>query len=402
MSVMKTKKKIRVVHFSYTPLAGSPVRIVSALNSHTEVEARLINFNPNAYSTRTFEEDLSWQNDKDEALRIIEDADVLHLHNWIDLKNNKFEIDFSALQKRGKALIRQFHTNPKKLAENIGIGEEEILHDDLPQLVLAQFHERFYPKARIVPNIVPIFDPRYMPAQKSSLNDDCFKIFFAPTSMRNAWSSRWDTKGAYETIKILNSLKKSDNVSVELSLKTPHDETLRKKRFCNLVIDETVTGSYHLSTLEGLSMGKPTIAFLDQRTLQTLQFLTGDVMQIPIINCQIEHLKPIVKRLINNKSMCEDIAAASREWVEKHWNDAKLVEHYVRAYEDLINNPESFQLKRFNENDGKNWLFLGLMDDIWLARKNQWKKLHRDFFGFNKILNFFKKLKLSITSKIRR
>ena len=45
------------VHVSYTPLAGSPIRIVNALNKWTDIKARLINLNPNIYGDRVFEED---------------------------------------------------------------------------------------------------------------------------------------------------------------------------------------------------------------------------------------------------------------------------------------------------------------------------------------------------------
>lgn len=49
-----------VVHIAFSPLAGAPIRIVTALNAYTNMHARLINTNPAGYGKRTFPEDLIW------------------------------------------------------------------------------------------------------------------------------------------------------------------------------------------------------------------------------------------------------------------------------------------------------------------------------------------------------
>ena len=54
---------VKVVHLALTPLAGSPVRIVDALNKHTGVEARLVVRWPDMYGSRTFPGDLEWEGD---------------------------------------------------------------------------------------------------------------------------------------------------------------------------------------------------------------------------------------------------------------------------------------------------------------------------------------------------
>ena len=78
---------IKVIHFSITPLAGSPIRIVKALTEHTDVKARLVVLQPHAYGERTFENDLTWEHDREEALSLLEEADIIHLHHYMDLEN---------------------------------------------------------------------------------------------------------------------------------------------------------------------------------------------------------------------------------------------------------------------------------------------------------------------------
>ena len=121
--------KLSVLHFSYTPLAGSPIRIVNALNKHTAVKARFVNLDALAYKTRVFQEDLLWPENQSEILNLLETADVIHLHNWIDLSQNKFGIDFNKCLKKGQHLIRQFHTEPSKLAKTWEVSQQEIIND---------------------------------------------------------------------------------------------------------------------------------------------------------------------------------------------------------------------------------------------------------------------------------
>ncbi|MDR1475362.1 MAG: hypothetical protein LBI30_02480 [Holosporales bacterium] len=392
-----TKSKLRSLHFSYTPLAGSPIRIVNALNKHTDIEARLVNLNALAYKTRVFEEDLLWSENQQEILQLLDKADVIHLHNWVDLVDNKFGIDFGKCLKKGQHVVRQFHTNPERLAKTWGVHLQDIISDPIAQLVLAQFHERYYPRARIVPNIVPIFDQDYLTYHENS--GELCKIFFSPTSLRSAWESRWDTKGANETIKIIKNLKKTFDFDFEYVSRRPHKETIVKKRKSDVVIDEVVTGSYHISTLEGLSQGKPTLAYLDQRTISAIYEITGSVSQIPVVNAKLEDLGSIMKRIITDKALRKGLGDYSREWMEKYWDDSHMVQHYVRAYDDLINRPERFAISRFDKK--RTWLFTEMLDETWMGRKARWSQFNSTYGFIQKSLWNIKKLKSSMISKIK-
>ena len=83
---------IRVLHVALTPLAGSPIRIVNALNSHTAVRARLAVLDPGAYGSRTFPGDLDWQSHTDEVREVLGKVDILHLHHFFDLDDNPFKV----------------------------------------------------------------------------------------------------------------------------------------------------------------------------------------------------------------------------------------------------------------------------------------------------------------------
>jgi len=344
---------LKVLHFALTPLAGSPMRIVNALNAHTGVRARLVVLRPDAYGRRVFETDWTWDADREEAMAFLQHCDIVHLHHFMDLKSNPFGVDFTLLMRQGKRIIRQYQTMPATVAAICGVDVATILNDPLPQLVLAQFHERFYPRARVVPQIVPIHDEAYTPCDMPRGD---VTIFFAPTNTFSRWShqpgqSRWDTKGYPETVALLERIAR-DTPGVDLRVRTdlPHEECLRQRQRSQIAIDEIVTGSYHLSSLESLAQGVPTLAWLDRRVMQTLSELTGTT-ELPWVNLRLEEAEEPLRHLIADPDLREGIGRRSREWMEAHWSDREMIRHFERAYQDLLEDPGRFDRPRFDLSD---------------------------------------------------
>lgn len=197
---------IKVAHIARTPLAGSPIRIVSALNnSKSDVEARLIVLNEHAYGNRVFKNDLSWSNDEDACREVIRSADILHCHHYFDLiSDDPFGENFIRMCAPNAKFLRQYHTHPLTIARNNQSLAHEIIYSDIPSVVIAQFHERYYPNSLVVPNIVPINDEPYS-LQNIVLGK---RVGFSPSSNNSAWNpivfSRWNTKGAPEILSLLD------------------------------------------------------------------------------------------------------------------------------------------------------------------------------------------------------
>ena len=356
-----------VTHLAITPLAGSPLRIVNALRTHANVDARLIVLNPAAYGNRTFDADLVWDLKNPALHDRLARSDILHFHHWVDFSHNPFGIDFQQYLRSGAVAIRQFHTHPLTIAQGSSSLAEKIVSDPTPQLVIAQFHERFYPRARLVPNIVPLDDPLYVPIPRDGT---AVTVFFAPSCATSAWASRWDTKAAPETTLILRRLqRKLPRMRVNIIQDTPHRECLRLRQQANISIDELATGSYHLSSLESLAQGIPTLAFLDQRMLATLATITGST-DIPWINVTLEMAETALRQLVSDDQLRVAVGANSRKWVELNWTDRVVVSHYTDAYRDVLSNPYSFFEQRFDPSCPTARWFVRDRDDIaWETRK---------------------------------
>lgn len=355
------------MHISITPVAGSPVRIVNALNSHTCVESRLVTLMPAAYGQRTFDSDLSYLENTDHSKSVIESADIIHFHQYFDLKNNGFGINFQDRIYQKKTLLRHYHSVPW----HGGWSQEKVLSEPLPKLVIAQYPERYYPDAYVVPNIIPKDDPLYLPCEEK---EGPIRIFFAPSSSAYAWEDRWNTKGAPETIRLLKKIKKKyrDKVEILIVQNTPHRKCMQLRKNCHIAIDEMITGSFHLASLEALAQGKPTLGFLDDRIKYNLKNLTGSDF-LPWVESKLEDAEVKIEELINDHDYRIKAGESSRRWIDTYYSDSILVGKFLEVYEKLLNNKKitSFGM-RFDRNDSKKmWEICGKADEDWRLRKRK-------------------------------
>jgi hypothetical protein len=358
------------LHFSITPLAGSPIRIVRALNQHTSVEARHIVLDANAYGTRTFDTDLIWQRDREEIETFLSRADILHFHHFFDLRHNPFGLNFVDWKRGHRQIVRQFHSHPLHISRHSGFSVEEIVGSDVPQLVISQYHERYFPLARLVPNIVPISDPSYLP--RASKEEDV-RIFFSPSVQASAWAAetpdlRWDTKGYPEVSCLLTRLsRKHPNVVMTIAQDLPNAQCLKYRQGSSINIDDMITGSYHLSSLEGLAQGVPTFAYLDDRTQSVLREISG-ATDLPWMNFRLEESEGALRALIEDATLRREIAAHSRRWMEKFWDDRLMVMHFVSAYQDLLERGH-WGYQRFDPRSSlTSWFARDAHDLIWQMR----------------------------------
>jgi len=366
---------LRVVHLSLTPLAGSPIRIVNGLNRFSKIQARLIVLDPAGYGARTFENDLIWNCHREESLALLQDCDIIHLHHYFDLSGNQFGIDLTELERAGKRFIRQFHSTPGFLARRLYDGDlrvaDEMVHSPIPQLVIPHYPERYFPRARVVPQILPLHETPYTPLEPKAEHPT---IVYTPSVALSAWFSenpecRFETKGLPETCALLERLTASvKGTSYSIVQDTPHDVCLAERRRGHIAIDEMVSGSCHLCSFEALAQGLPTFAYLDPRTLRVLADLTGSADH-PWMNFKLEDAEQPLKTLLLDADLRREIGAHSRAWMERHWHPRDMVQHYVRAYQDLMEHPDLFDIERYDlANRRHMWYIRDSHDLDWTTR----------------------------------
>ena len=333
---------MKVAHLAIVPLSGSPVRIVRALNAHTPVKACLVTLKPGLGGRQLFDCGLAWGNQREEALECIREADCLHLHNFNEI--GRFgELGKLLPEVNKKPKVVQFHSCPQHIHYQ--------RNKNIPELVIAQYPERYYPKARVVPNLLGIDEMQYRPLEGKASVSEGMRLFFAPSTPFSAWKTpqqlgRWATKGGADVIACLRRLEATSHGQMSCVCRTqvPHDQCMRDKQGCHVALDDVVTGSYHLASLESLAQGLVSLAYLDERTQRVLKDLTG-AGTLPWLNCRLEELEDVLNQMLFDPGRAEAIGAQSRTWMEQYYNDASLACHYERAYTDLLEDPSRIRRK---------------------------------------------------------
>ena len=366
-----------VLHLAKTPLVGSPYRVCQALSNFDDVKARSVVLNPSAYSDRSFDSDLTWDEDREEIIELIDQADILHLHNYIHLDSTDFSpVNFRRYWNSGKVIVRQFHSHPQHIAKISGETVNQINSCPIPKLVLAQYHERYYAQAKIVPNIV--FDSVDTP-NSLQRNQGILRICYSPSTFHPARSQRWDTKGYPETIKLLKWIKKSaykqgTPVEIDVIEQVSHAECLRRKALADIAIDDLVTGSYHMSTLESLVLGSAVFTFMDQRVLQAIQEVSGR-QDFPALNVPLEEAKHVILELIKQPELVRLIGIESRQWMLDHWSPEKMAGIFLRHYNEVLKAPKKTFAPRFSTHTpASHYRNIELYDGLWKARQPYWPK----------------------------
>lgn len=323
---------LRVVHLATDSIAGMPFRLVKTLQRQENLIVNLIEVK----RRNSYPQDVIFGDDVEKAVELITKADIIHLHNNLDTNSEAFyPVNFKKLEQKGTRFVRQFHSVPSTIARKMKCSVESVLSCPIPSIVIGQFQERFYPKALVVPNFVPLNDPLYLP-EKNGFSTD---ILYTPSKVVGAWSDRWNTKGLPETKRILKRLENETGCRTKILNSIPLESILREKQQAYIIVDEMVTGSYHLSGLEGLCMGRPTFAYLDKRTEFIMRFLSGST-SIPFINVRLEESHRVLKHILLDRGTGEEIGQLSRKWMEGNWNDDILVKQYLEMYEKLMVNPD--------------------------------------------------------------
>lgn len=356
-----------VVHISFSPLAGAPIRIVNALNAYTDITARLINTNPIGYGKRTFPEDLIWEKDKEECLDLLTKADIIHCYHWIDFDSDKNPLGVSLKKITPKAkFVRMFESDLDFVTKNNpSITAQDIINDPTAKIVIPHYPERTFLDAFIVPNIIPIDDPILMPKE---VQNDKTTVFFSASSCGSMWCERWNTKGLPEVETRMKKLQETVDFNFQLVTNTPYEECQRLKQQSDIIIGDTTSGSYHLTDLERLSQGKPVFTYLDSRTQLTLTNLLG-CKDLPFINTRLEEIDLPITEMIHNQSLRREIGAFSRQWIEKYYCPQKLVKFFEEAYEKILNDEPIHRQDYLSFPKAKHFLYNTLYDQQWETRR---------------------------------
>jgi len=198
------------------------------------------------------------------------------------------------------------------------------------KLVIAQYHARFYTDAEVVPNMIDIWAPAYQPAPK---HPDRTVIFMGVASET---SSGWGKKNSVGVQAIFQKIQKKhkDRVEIRFLKGRPMAEVFRRKPDADLVVDECQTGSYHLSSMEGLAYGAVVFNNIDDLCVQAIERVTGQPGHA-FVKTGMDTLYDRLDHFIVHQEEMKARQKRSRKWIETHWDPKVRVQQFIRFFEKL-------------------------------------------------------------------
>lgn len=177
--------------------------------------------------------------------------------------------------------------------------------------------ERFLPRADIRFKYFPIDTDAFTPSYTT--RNAIPVIAHAPNHRR--------IKGTEYLLKAVSRLQEM-GIEVELKLieKVPPEEARAIYASADLIADQFCIGSFGMFAMEGLALGKPVLAYLDEEHL-------GDpVFNLPIVNTTPENLTCVLAVLLQLPILRERLGRAGRAAVQSYQSLSAQAEIWSRIY----------------------------------------------------------------------
>ncbi len=317
--------KIKVVQLARIPCANSGLELSNLINKFSDIfQSRYIlgteySGKLSTIPYRKFPTDLYWQTQKNECLKIIENADIIHVHHDI-IKDE----DLIKILKTKKVIWTLYN-----LSQSL-------------QYETSKFNQNYINICKSFSNIITVADQSLqrkmfsditditVPLIKMLFNEQIEKnnriplVVFAPTNRTNMGIA---TKKYSDVLKIIEELKQEDySFDFDLIEGIPYEENLERKRKADILIDDVDPDyeKFHNSSLEAACFG--TIALTNY---------SGD--DYPFIKTNIYTLKETLIKFITNPPLLKEEQDKINQWRNNNYTPEKLLQIYEQIYYDLIN-----------------------------------------------------------------
>jgi len=318
---------MNILHLSNTPLSNSPSNLANIQRQFGHSAQAVLHRQSN--TNKIFVGGKIWTTMTQEQITAyVEEADIVHFHNFAwSQEIFKVHPHLIEIVKKKRCLI-QYHS-PRQGIESF----EDTLNDQFfagKRAIVAQYQVRLYPEVDfVVPNVLPIFDNLYRCLPRD------FKqtmISYAPS---NTNLKGWDDKGYPTIMPLLQKIGR--RVPVDIIVNTPYEDTMMRKRWSTIGIEEVITGSYHLSFLEYLAFGCATIGNLDDLTKQAMAKVIGEenVRKLPYIQSDIYDLPKAIESIMYDHAAAKSLGQRARAWMETYWNPETFVKYFDSIYAKL-------------------------------------------------------------------
>jgi len=317
--------KIKIVQMARIPCANSGLELSNLINKYSETfQSRYIlgaeyGGKLSTIPYRKFPMDLYWLTEKEECLKILEEADIVHVHH--DIINDP---EVVSILKNKKVIWTLYN-----LSQSLQYANND-------------FNNKYINKCRAYSNVLTVADQSLqrkmfsditdikVPLVKMLFNENTIKtnpipvIVYAPTNRVNNGIA---TKKYPEVLKIIEALKSEGYVfEFDLMEGVPYEENLARKNRADILIDDVDPDfeKFHNSSLEAACYGAV-----------ALTNYSGE--DYPFFKTNIFTLKETIISLLMCPNMLIEEQQKIVSWKNNNYTPAQILKVYDRIYVDIIN-----------------------------------------------------------------
>lgn len=112
--------------------------------------------------------------------------------------------------------------------------------------------------------------------------------------------------------------------------KTNNIEARKIYASSDIIIDQVLLGGFGSLAVEGMWLGKPVVGYIIESVREE------HYPDCPVYNVNIDNIYERLKRLIEDKSLRDDLGRKGRSFCEKHFDDEKIEQQIIDLYEELM------------------------------------------------------------------
>lgn len=274
--------------------------------------------------------------------------DVFHFHSETFL-GSRSSLDLMILKLLGKKIVFQYWGCDIRLKTMAQLSEAHStcddciracqnsrkLRDNLTHLKYADFRVyggsdaiKMVPDALYVPLAIDLDYWRtadVIPAEHRLPNADAGAVRILHP-FQNA-SSRGDQKGTKFIKNAVEELKKEGHkIDFIFIDSVPYEAMKYYYQQADIVVVQLLMGTYSGVSVEAMAMGRPVVCYLNKDALRLMP------KDNPIVNANPETIKEVLRKLIADKKLREEIGVKSRKHIEEHHDALKLAQQYIDLY----------------------------------------------------------------------
>lgn len=216
------------------------------------------------------------------------------MHHWGS------EVRRLSIARRHNPYVRVKVNDEPSIIQRLVTLSRHIRHCIVPDYELYPHVQLFYDHVHIIPSMIDL--SLYKPPASNNPEKKKLLIVHAPTSE--------PIKGTASIVKAVEQLKSSYPIEFILIRNMPHEQAAMFYAKADLIIDQLHIGSYDLLSIEGMAMGKPVVCYISDYMKEHYP------ASLPIISATPDTIGGVLRHLIGNADMLEEIGRQSRCYAE--------------------------------------------------------------------------------------